>query len=104
MNVNAEMSAYIKKLAPLWDSSNWQCQLDYSSNFQRNDSAFDIDWRLHQIKNEVRLAEKHLEALRIYTSSLLKTNDAVAQAQNRRPKAAPLASRWRLHQSDFSEP
>ena len=91
MNVSAELGAYINKLAPLWDASSWQCHLDYSTNFQKNDSAFDIDWLLHQVENEVTLAEKELEALRIYTSSFLNTEDATAQARNRKPRAAPLA-------------
>ena len=43
MNVSAELSAYITKLAPLWDACSWQCHLDYSTNFQKNYSAFDFD-------------------------------------------------------------
>ena len=91
MNVSAELGAYINKLAPLWDASSWQCHLDYSTNFQKKDSTFDIDWLLHQVENEVTLAEKELEALRIYTSSFLNTEDATAQARIRRPKTAPIA-------------
>ena len=91
MNVSAELGAYINKLAPLWDASSWQCHLDYSTNFQKNDSTFDIDWLLHQVENEITLAEKELEALRIYTSSFLNTDDATAQALKRKPRAAPLA-------------
>ena len=71
MNVSAELGAYINKLAPLWDASSWQCHLDYSTNFQKNDSTFDIDWLLHQVENEVTLAEKELEAPRIYTFLIL---------------------------------
>ena len=91
MNVSAELGAYINKLAPLWDASSWQCYLDYSTNFNKNDSTFDIDWLLHQVEHEVTLAEKELEALRIYTSSFLNTEDATAQARNQKPRAAPLA-------------
>ena len=58
---------------------------------KKNDSTFDIDWLLHQVENEVTLAEKELEALRIYTSSFLNTEDATAQARTRRPRAAPIA-------------
>ena len=91
MNVSAELGAYINKLAPLWDASSWQCHLDYSTNFQKNDSTFDFDWLLHQVENEITLAEKELEALRLYTSSFLNTEDATAQARNRKLRAAPLA-------------
>ena len=91
MNVSAELGAYINKLAPLWDASSWRCHLDYSTIFQKNDSTFDIDRLLHQVENEVTLAEKELEALRIYTSSFLNTEDATAQVRNRKPRAAPLA-------------
>ena len=97
MNMSAELGAYINKFAPLWDASSWQCHLDYSTNFQKNDSAFDIDWLLHQVENEVTLAEKELEVLRLYTSSFLNTEDATAQARNRKPRAAQLARK-----SDFS--
>ena len=92
MNVIAELGAYIDKLAPLWDASSWQCHLHSSTNFQKNDSKFDIAWLLHQVENEVTLAEKEFEALRIYTSSFLNTEDATAQARNRKPRAAPLAT------------
>ena len=85
------MGSYINKLAPLWDAYSWQCHLDYSTNFQKNDSTFDIDWLLHQVENEVTLAEKELEALRMYFSSFLNTEDPTAQARNRKPRAAPLA-------------
>ena len=91
MNVSAELGAYINKLAPLWDASSWQCHLDYATNFQKNDSTFDIDWLLHQVENEVTLAEKELEAPRMYSSSFLNTDDATAHARNRKPRAAPLA-------------
>ena len=59
--------------------------------FKKNDSTFDIDWLLHQVENEVTLAEKEQEALRIYTSSILNTDGATAQARKRKPRAAPLA-------------
>ena len=91
MNVSAELGSYINKLATLWNASSWQCHLDYSTNFNKNDSTFDIDWLLHQVENEVTLAEKERETLRIYTSSFLNTEDATAQARNRKPRAAPLA-------------
>ena len=91
MNVSAELGFYINKLAPLWSSTSWQCHLDYSSNFQKNDSTFDIDWLLRQVENEVTLAEQELDALRVYTSSFLNVENDAAQARNRQPRAAPLA-------------
>ena len=69
MNVSAELGSYINKLAPIRDASSWQSHFDYSTNFNKNDSTFDIDWLLHQVENEVTIAEKELEALRIYNSS-----------------------------------
>ena len=91
MNVSAELGFYINKLAPLWSSTSWQCHLDYSSKFQKNDSTFDIDWLLRQVENEVTLAEQELDALRVYTSSFLNVENDAAQARNRQPRAAPLA-------------
>ena len=58
MNVSGELGAYINKLAPLWDASSLQCHLDYSTNFQKNDSTFDIDWLLHQVGTKLHLQEK----------------------------------------------
>ena len=91
MNVSAELGTYISKLAPLWSSTSWQCHLDHFSNFQKNDSNFDIDWLLRQVENEVTLAEKELEALRINSSSFLNTETDAAQARNRKLRAEPLA-------------
>ena len=91
MNVSAELGSYINKRSPLCDASSWPCHLDYSTNFKKNVSTFDIDWLLHQIENKVTLAQKKFEVLRIYTSSFLNTEDATAQARTRRPRAAPIA-------------
>ena len=89
MNVSAELSTYLNKLGHLYEASIWQCHLNYSTNFQRNDSTFDVDWLLHQVENEVTLSEKKLEGLCIYTSSFVNTQDEAAQAQHRKPRAAP---------------
>ena len=43
MNVSANLGAYIAKLEQLWSHPRKLCHLDYSSNFQKNDSTFDID-------------------------------------------------------------
>ena len=90
MNVSTQLGAYINKLAPIWDSSCWQCHLDYSTNFQRNNFTFDIDWLLHQVEKEITPPEEELEALGIYTSSFFNKNDAAAQARNRKPRVVPL--------------
>ena len=65
--------------------------MDYSTNFQKNDSTFDVDWLLNQVENEVTLAEQELAALRNYTSSFLNYQTAAAQDVHRSPRAAPLA-------------
>ena len=65
--------------------------MDYSTNFQKNDSTFDVDWLLHLVENEVTLAEQELAALRNYTSSFLNYETAAAQDVHRSPRAAPLA-------------
>ena len=91
LDLRAELGAYIEKLGKLWASPSWQCHLDYSTNFQKNDSTFDVDWLLHQVENEVTLAEQELAALRNYTSSFLNYETAGAQDVHRSPRAAPLA-------------
>ena len=90
-DLRAELGAYMEKLGKLWASLTWLCHLDYSTNFQKNDSTFDVDWLLHQVKNEVTLAEQELEVLRIYTSSFLNYEATAAQNIHRPPRAAPLA-------------
>ena len=91
LDLRAELCAYIEKLGKLWASPSWQCHLDYSTNFQKNDSTFDVDWLLHQVENEVTLADQELAALRNYTSFFLNYETAAAQDVHRSPKAAPLA-------------
>ena len=54
-------------------------------------TTFDIDWLLHQVQNEVSLAEHELIALRNYTLSFLNTPLGTASGPNRPPRAAPLA-------------
>ena len=58
---------------------------------KKNDSNFDVDWLLHQVENEVNLAEQELDALRNYTSSFLNYEATEAQDIHRPPRAAPLA-------------
>ena len=91
MNVSADLGACIGKLRKLWSHPSWQYHLDSSSNFQENDSAFDIDKLLHQVQHEVRLAEQELIALRNYTSSFLNTARDADSGHNRLPRAALLA-------------
>ena len=67
LDLRAELGAYIDKLRKLWASPSWQCHLDYLTIFPKNDSTFDVDWLLHQVENEVNLAEQELDALRNYT-------------------------------------
>ena len=65
--------------------------MDYSTNFQKNDSTFDVDWLLHQVENEVTVAEQELAALRNHIWAFLGYETAAAQDAHRSPKAAPLA-------------
>ena len=43
LDLRADLRAYIEKLGKLWASLSRQCHLDYSTNFQENDSTFDVD-------------------------------------------------------------
>ena len=68
LDLRAELGAYTEKLGKLLASPSWQCHLVYWINIRKNDSTFDVDWLLHQVENEVTLAEQELAALRKYTS------------------------------------
>ena len=93
MDLRAELRTVIDndKLGQLWTSSSWQCRLDSSSGFKRNDSTFDIDWLLHQVENEVTLAEQELIALRNYISAFLNSESSDTAQSSLSPRAAPLA-------------
>ena len=65
--------------------------MEYSTNFQKNDSTFVVEWLLHQVENDVNLAEQELDALRNYSSPFLNHEATAAQDIHRPPKAAPFA-------------
>ena len=71
--------------------------------FSENDSTFDVDWLLHQVENEVTLAEQEPEALRKYTSSFLNYEATAAQDIHRSRRAAPLAM-MALASVDYLDP
>ena len=91
LDLRAELGAYIEKRGKLWDSTGWQCHLGYSTNFQKNDSTFDVDWLLNLVENDVNLADQELDALCNYISSFLNYEATAAQGFHRPPRAAPLA-------------
>ena len=91
MNLSANLGAYSAKLEQLWSHLSWVCHLDYSYNFQKNDSTFGIDWLLRQFQTEVTLAEHEFIALRNYNSSFLNTEQDTTSGHNRSSRAAPLA-------------
>ena len=91
LDLRAELGAYIEKLGKLWAFLSWQCHLDYSTNFQKNESTFDVHWLLHQVETEVNLAEQELVAHRKDTSSFSNFDATAAQDIHRSRRAAPLA-------------
>ena len=74
-----------------WASPSWQCHLDYSTNLQKNDSIFDVDWLLHQVEIEVTLAGQELDAFGNYTASFLNYKTTGMHDFHGKPRAAPLA-------------
>ena len=84
-NLRAEIGAYIEKPGKLWASPSWQCHLDYSTNFQKNDSTIDVGWLLHQVEKEVNLAEQEFDVPRNYTSSFLNNEATEVQDIHRPP-------------------
>ena len=91
LDLRAKLGAYIEKHRKLWSSRSRKCHLDFSTNFQINDSTFDVDWFHHQVENKVPLAEQELAALRNYTLSFSNYETAAAQVVHCLPRAAPLA-------------
>ena len=70
----------------MWRQPSLFWHLDFSSNFTKNYSTFDVDWLLHQVKNEVSLAKQKVTSLRKYTASFLHEQQ---QTSNLRQKRAP---------------
>ena len=67
--MSLQLGACIDKLGKFWRNPSWHCHLDYSTDCQKNDARFDIDWFLRQLQNDVRLAAEAFDAQRVYTSS-----------------------------------
>ena len=66
----------LREFGTLWASDIWWSVLDYSKKFQKSDSTFDVDWLLHQLEKEVKLAEQVFGAVCncVWSSSKFETN------------------------------
>ena len=70
----------------MWKQPSLFWYLDFPFNLTENDSTFDVDVLLHQVKNEVSFAKQELTSLRKYTASFLHEQQ---QTSNLRQKRAP---------------
>ena len=91
MNVSAEPGAYLAKLGKPSSHPSVQCHLDYSSNFQKNDSSFDFDWLLHLVQARNSSCRARAYRSQQLTSSFLNTAQGAASERKTSLRAASLA-------------
>ena len=74
LNIRDELDIFLKQLAEMWKQPSLFCHVDFSSNFTKNDSTFDVDWLLHQVKNEVKLKNEVLGRTNIQPHFFMNNN------------------------------
>ena len=90
LNMTKEIDNYLKKLDDLWMHHSVFCNMNFSTNFNSNDSTFNIQW-LIQLHKETDLARQDEEKLREETKEFL--NPATfTNAPRRTKRAAPLVA------------
>ena len=77
-----------KDLSKFWSTKSVFCDLDFSTNFQSNDSSFTVDWLLRQVERETEVAHVELESLHEETHNFLRTPDATGRTKRGAPIAA----------------
>ena len=92
LNIRDELDIFLKQLAEMWKQPSLFCLVDFSSNFTKNDSTFDVDWLLHQVKNEVPLAKQELTSLRKYTASFLHEQQQKSNLRQKQARAFAVAA------------
>ena len=80
----------LQQLNALWQMPSIPCPLNYSSNFNSDDSSFNVDWMLTQINQESAFALNELNSLKKDTASFLQPTITPTQARKRR--GAPVAA------------
>lgn len=69
--IRHELNATLQRLNRMWRQPSVNCHLDFTTNFNSNDSAFTVDWLIEAIEQEVSLARQEIGNLHQHTSEFL---------------------------------
>ena len=72
----------------MWETPSLFCPLNFSSQFASNTSGFNVHWMLHQIDNEISLAQLDLALIRNETTMFLKPPQPTKSTRQRRDAGA----------------
>ena len=81
----------IQKLSEAWNTTSLFCKLDFSTNFNKNDTSFSVDWLIHQVEHEITMAKLDISNLHKETSEFL-TPPVNKDELSRPRRAAPIAA------------
>ena len=69
--IRHELNATLQRLNRMWRQPSVNYHLDFTTNFNSNDSAFTVDWLIEAIEQEVSLARQEIGNLHQHTSEFL---------------------------------
>ena len=90
ITVRREMDNALKRLNQMWTQPSVHCNLDFTTNFNRNDSGFNVDWLIKAIESEVLLAEQEIGNLHRETSQFLNGAEVPSSTRKRRNALAAI--------------
>ena len=79
-----DIERMIQQLSLMWETSSLFCPLNFSSQFARNTSGFNVHWMLHQVDNEISAAQLDLALIRNETAMFLKPPRSTKSTRQRR--------------------
>ena len=83
----ADMKKLLTTLKSIWKAPTLLCPLDTSTRFNKSTGAFNLDWLLTEIDEEIELAKTEVNKIREECSAFLKH-----QKSNRVKRAVPVAA------------
>ena len=88
--IRTELNATLQRLNQMWKQPSVNCHLDFTTNFNGNDTGFSVDWVITAIENEVSLAENEIKNLHIHTAEFLNRIQGNPSPRNRRSALAAI--------------
>ena len=71
LSIRTELNATLQRLNQMWRQPSVNCHLDFTTNFNDNDTGFSVDWVITAIEDEVSLAENEIKNLHLHTAEFL---------------------------------